>query len=117
MKLRTIALSAVTLALLTLSGWAGDKMKANIMIYHAVTVGSTHLSPGNYILTWTESGAGADVTFSQGKNVIATVPAELAQDPTRYKSPAIITEANFLIGIDLPTTSFLFTHGSAVTGK
>ena len=46
MKLRTFALSAVTLALLALNGWAGDKMKADIMIYHAVTVGSTQLSPG-----------------------------------------------------------------------
>ena len=117
MKLRTIALSAVTLALLTLSGWAGDKMKANIMIYQAVNLGSTQLSPGEYTMTWTESGTGADVTFLQGKNVIATVPAELAQGPTGYKSPAIITKANLLIGIDLPKTSFLFTHGSPATGK
>jgi hypothetical protein len=117
MKLRTIALSAVTLALLTLSGWAGDKMKANIMIYHAVSVGSTQLSPGEYTMTWTESGTGADVTFSPGNNVIGTVPAELAQGPTGYSSPAIITESNVLTGIDLPKTSFLFTHGSAVAGK
>ena len=117
MKLRTIALSAVTLALLTLSGWAGEKMKANIMIYHAVNVWSTQLSPGEYTLTWTESGTGADVTFSQGKNVIATVPAELAQGPIGYRSPAVITKSNVLTGIDLPKASFLFTNGSAVVGK
>ena len=117
MKLRTIALGAVTLALLTLSGWASDKMKANIMIYHAVSVGSTQLPAGEYTVTWTESGTGADVTFSQGKNVIGTVPAELAHGPTGYRSPAIITESDVLTGIDLPKTSFLFTHGSAVTGK
>jgi hypothetical protein len=116
MKLRTTALSAVTLALLTLSGWAGDKMKANIMIYQAVNVGSTQLSPGEYTMTWTESGTGAEVTFSQGKNVIGTVPAKLAHGPTGYRSPAIITKADVLTGIDLPTTSLLFTNG-AVTGK
>ena len=117
MKLRTIALSAVTLALLALNGWASDKMKAHIMIYHAVNVGSTQLSPGQYTMTWTESGTGADVTFSQGKNVIATVPAELAQGPSGYENPAIISDANVLTGIALPKTSFLFTKGSVVTGK
>lgn len=68
-------------------------------------------------MTWTESGTGAEVTFSQGKNVIATVPAEVAQGPSGYRSPATITDSNLLIGIDLPKASFLFTNGSAITGK
>jgi hypothetical protein len=117
MKLRTIALSAVTLALLALNGWASDKMKAHIMIYQAVTVGSTQLSPGDYTMTWAEGDAGGEVTFSQGKNVIATIPAEITQGSSGYKSPAIISDANVLTGIALPKTSFLFTKSSAVTGK
>lgn len=117
MKLRTIALTAATLALLTLSGWAGDKMKAHITIYHAVTVGSTQLSPGDYTMTWAESGTDAEVTFSQGKNVITTVPAAVAQGRSRYENPAIVTDADVLTGIELPKTSFLFTGGSTVTGK
>ena len=117
MNVRTLALNAVILALLAVRGWAGDKMKADIMIYHAVTVGSTQLSPGDYTMTWTESGTGGEVTFSQGKNVIATVPAEIAQGPSGYRSPAIIIDSNVLTAVALPHTSLSFTSGSAVTGK
>ena len=68
-------------------------------------------------MTWTKSGTGGEVTFSQGKNVIATVPVEIAQGPSGYETPATISDANVLTGIALPKTSFLFTKGSAVTGK
>ena len=92
-------------------------MKANITIYHAVKVGSTQLSPGQYTMTWTGTGTGAEVTFSQGKEVIATVPAEVAQGPSGYRSPAVIADSNVLTGVALPKTSFSFTSGNAVTDK
>ena len=117
MKVKTLALSAVILATLSVSGWAGDKMKANIMIYRAVILGSTQLSPGEYTMTWNGTGTGAEVTFSQGKNVIATVPAEIAQGPTGYRRPAIESNSDRLTAIALPATTLSFSSGSAVTGK
>jgi hypothetical protein len=117
MKIKTLALSTVVLALFSVSGWAGDRMKTKITIYHAVNLGSTQLSPGEYTMTWTESGKVAEVTFAQGKNVIATVPAEVAQGPSGYRSPAVIIDSNVLTAVALPHTSLSFTSGNAATGK
>jgi hypothetical protein len=45
----------------------GDKMKANSEINQTLHVGSTQLDPGDYKMTWTESGSNAEVTFSRGE--------------------------------------------------
>jgi len=71
-------LITIALVLLSVNAWAGDKMKANIHINHSLHVGSTQLAPGEYKMTWTENGSNAEVTFSQGGKVIATVPAQNA---------------------------------------
>ena len=118
MKASKFMLAAVALVLLSVSGWASDKMKANIQIDEAVHVGSTQLAAGSYKMTWTETGTSAEVTFSQGKKVIATVPAQVTQVRSGYDGPAIETDSNALTGIALPKTSFKFTNGDgAVTGN
>jgi hypothetical protein len=48
MKASKFPLSTVVLVLLSANVWAGDKMKANIHIDHAVHVGSAQLDPGEY---------------------------------------------------------------------
>ena len=77
MKISKITLATIALMCFSVSGWAGDKMRAKITIYEPVHVGSSQLAPGDYKMTWTESGSKAEVTFFQGKNVIATVPAQV----------------------------------------
>src|SRR5260370_39577596 len=79
MKASKFTLSIVALVLLSVSAWARDKMKANIQIDETVHVGSTQLAPGAYRMTWTESGSNPELTFSPGKNVIATLPAHAAK--------------------------------------
>ncbi len=104
MKASKFTLSTVVLVLLSVSAWASDKMKANIHINQTLHVGSTQLDPGDYKMTWTESGSNAEVTFSQGKNVIATVPAQATQERSGFRSPAlrINSVSNTLVGVDLP---------------
>ncbi len=94
MKASKFTLSTVALVLLSVSAWASDKMKANIQIDETVHVGSTQLAPGAYKMTWTESGSNAEVTFSQGKKVIATVPAHVTQVRSGFRSPAIHTDSS-----------------------
>jgi hypothetical protein len=114
MKASKFTLSTVVLVLLSVSAWAGDKMKANVQIDHTVHVGSTQLAPGAYKMTWTESGSKAEVTFSQGKKVIATVPAEATQERSGYFGPALrFGVSNTLVGVDLPEVSFSFTSEDA----
>ena len=91
-------------------------MTANIHIDRTVHVGSPQLAPGAYKMTWTESGSNAEVTFSQGKNVIATVPAQATQERSGYRSPALRVDgvSNTLVGVDLPEVSLSFTGENAV---
>ena len=115
MKASKFTLCTVVLVLLSVSAWAGDKMKANIQINQTVQVGSTQLAPGEYKMTWTESGSNAEVTFSQGKRVIAIVPAQATQERSGYRSPAVRINgvSNTLVGVDLPDVSFSFTSENA----
>jgi len=119
MKASKFTLSTVALVLLSMSGWASDKMKANIQIYQTVYVGSTQLAPGEYKMTWTESGSNAEVTFSQGKKVIATVPARVTQVRSGYDGPALHTHgaSNTLTAVELPKLSFSFTNDNAIPAK
>ena len=115
MKASKFTLSTVALVLLSMSGWASDKMKAKFQIDQTVHVGSTQLVPGAYKMTWTESGSNAEVTFSQGKKVIATVPAHVTQVRSRFHGPAIHTNSSTstLIGVELPEVSLSFTSENA----
>jgi hypothetical protein len=116
MKASNFTLGTIALVLLSVSGWASDRMKADIQIYNTVHVGSTQLAPGAYQLTWTGSGTNAEATFSQGKKVIATVPAQVTQERSGYGGPALQTDSvsNTLTGVELPKVSLSFTSDSSV---
>ena len=119
MKASKFTLGTIALVLLSISGWARDRMKANIQIFQTVQLGSTQLAPGEYKMTWTESGSDTEVTFSQGNKVIATIPAQVTQVRSGYDGPALHTEgaSNTLTGVDLPKLSFSFTNDNAVPAK
>ena len=116
MKASKFTLGTMALVLLSLSAWASDRMKANIQIYKIVNLGSTQLAPGEYQLTWTGSDTSAEATFSQGKKVIATVPAQVTQERSGYSGPALHTDSvsNTLTGVELPKVSLSFTSGNSV---
>ena len=116
MKASKFTLGTIALVLLSVSGWASDKMKANIQIYNTVNVGSTQLAPGEYQLTWTGTGTNAEAIFLQGKKVIATVPAQVTEERSGYSGPALQTDSvsNTLIGVELPKVSLSFTSDSSV---
>lgn len=115
MRANKLALSTVALMLLSLSAWAGDKMKAQIQIDQRVQVASVQLAPGQYTMTWTENGSNAEVTFSRGKKVIVTVPAHVTQARSGYDSPALHTysDTNTLTQVELPKESFTFSSENA----
>jgi hypothetical protein len=116
MNLSKFTLTAFALLLFSLSGWASDKMRASIQIYQTVHIGSTELAPGEYKMTWTQSGSNAEVTISQDKRVIATVAARVAQVRSGYRSPVLLTDSvsNTLTGVDLPKVSISFGSENAV---
>ena len=119
MKANKVTLATIALICFSVSGWASNKMKANIKIYEPVHVGSSQLAPGDYNMTWTESGSNAEVTFSQGKKVIATVPAQVSQASSGYDGPALHTDSvsGALTGVELPKLSFSFSSGNGVSAN
>ena len=116
MKASRFTLGAIAVVLLSVSGWASDRMKANIQIYKTVNVGSTQLAPGEYQLTWTGTGTNAEAIFLQGKKVIATVPAQVTEERSGYSSPALRTDSvsNTLTGVELPKVSLSFTSDNSI---
>jgi len=73
------ALFAMTVAV----ALAAPANKKTIRFPEPTTVGSVTLKPGEYIVQWNGSGTDVQVSFSQRKNTIVTVPAtvEAAQNP------------------------------------
>ena len=116
MKLSKFMFTALVLLLLAPSGWAGDKKRASIHIDQTVHIGSAELAPGEYKMAWTQSGSNTEVTFSQGKKVIVTVPAQATQEHSGYRSPALRIDgvSKTLVAVDLPEVSLSFTTENAV---
>ena len=115
MKASKFTFATFALLIFSVSGWASDKMRANIQIYKTVHIGSTVLAPGEYKMTWTQNGSNAKVTISHDKRVIVSVPARVAQVRSGYSSPVLITdgESNRLTEVDLPKVSISFGSENA----
>ena len=119
MKASKSTFGTIVLVLLSVSGWASDKMKANIQIFETVQVGSSQLTPGMYKMTWTESGSNAEVTFAQSGKTIATVPAQITQERSVFSGPALFTDkdSNTLTGIQLSKVLLSFAGREALPAK
>ena len=61
--------------LLASAAFAGEK--ATIKLYEDVKVNGKTLAPGRYDLAWEGTGANVQLSIRQGKDTIATVPAQL----------------------------------------
>jgi len=79
-----IAIVAVLASGLSLSAIAKDKNETRISLSDSVQVGATDLKPGDYTLQWEGDGPDVQVKVLKGKNVVATVPAKLAQGTSGY---------------------------------
>ena len=119
MKTSKFTLSVIMLILVSMSGWASDRMKANVRIFEAVKVGSAQLNAGEYTMSWTGSGSNTEVTFTQGRKVVATLAAQVTQVRSGYSEPVVETDTrdNTLTKVALPKQSFSFTSSSDVTGN
>jgi hypothetical protein len=72
--MKKIIASLITLVSLQIFSFAATAKSESITFYEPITVASSTLPAGTYNVSWTE-GATANVTFSQGKKNVATVPA------------------------------------------
>lgn len=73
-------LSSCLLVLLSLPAFAGDQKSKTITFDQPVQVANKQLPPGDYKLKWDDTNTSSTtVSFMKGKDVVATVPAEVKQ--------------------------------------
>ena len=66
--------------LISATAFAGEK--ETLETQKAMTVNGSPLPAGKYTVTWEGSGPGVELKFLKGKNVVATVPAQLVNEKT-----------------------------------
>lgn len=74
----SLLLGAVMLVAAT--AFAGEKEKVETQ--QVMTVNGNQLPAGKYTVTWEGSGPNVELKFLQGKNVVATVPAQVVNQKT-----------------------------------
>lgn len=71
---------------------AGKGNKTSVTVPGPVMVNGKTLAPGEYKVTWEGSGSDVQVTFLQGKKVVATASARIEPRDFAYSSTAIVTK-------------------------
>jgi hypothetical protein len=77
MKSRRLSSSLMLSAILLLAATAFAAEKETVETRETVTVNGSQLPAGKYTVTWEGSGPTVQLKFLKGKNVVATVPAQL----------------------------------------
>jgi hypothetical protein len=77
---RRLAVLAAVLGLgLAPFATAAGRQSVNVELDTDTTLGGTKIPAGKYKISWTSSGAQADVKVAQGKKVVATTKAKLVE--------------------------------------
>ena len=95
-----IAIVAVLASALSLNAFAKDKNETRITLSDSAQVGTTDLKPGDYTLQWEGNGPDVQVKVLKGKNVVATVPAKLAQGTSGYANAITTRTVNNVKTLD-----------------
>ncbi len=94
MKFATISKSLILGAALLLASSAFAANKANFTFNSPTTVNGTKLKAGDYKLEWDGTGSEVQVSFIQGKKVVAKVPAKLVDLNSNSQNDAAVVNNN-----------------------
>lgn len=94
MKFATISKSLILGAALLLASSAFAANKANFTFNSPTTVNGTKLKAGDYKLEWDGTGSEVQVSFIQGKKVVAKVPAKLVDLNSNSQNDAAVVNSN-----------------------
>lgn len=87
------ALAAAVLLFVAVGALAADKgNRTTVTVYDPVMVNGKTLTPGDYNVTWEGSGPDVQVSFLQGKKVVATASAKIEPRDVEYGNTAIVTK-------------------------
>ncbi len=94
MKFATISKSLILGVALLLASSAFAANKANFTFNDPTTVNGTKLKAGDYKLEWDGTGSEVQVSFIQGKKVVAKVPAKLVDLNSNSQNDAAVVNNN-----------------------
>jgi hypothetical protein len=91
MKFATVSKSVVVGLALLLASSAFAATKATLTLQDPATVNGAKLKPGEYKLQWEGTGPNVEVSFIQGKTVVAKVPAKVVDlsSPAPYNAALV----------------------------
>jgi gas vesicle protein len=92
MKTKHFAKGLLFGAALVLASAAFAGEKASVKLYDDVKVNGKTLPAGKYDLSWEGSGANVQLSIHQGKETIATVPAQIAATNSASNSTGYSTK-------------------------
>jgi len=106
-------------ATLTLGAFAKDQNEGKFTLSDNVQLGSTQLKPGDYKATWEGTGSEVQVKILKGKEVVATSPAKLEDNPSGQSSVSVETAngAKTLVGVDFGSLHKGLVFHSTVTAQ
>jgi hypothetical protein len=78
--------------LLATSAFAANK--GSLSVQEPVTVNGTRLAPGDYKLAWDGTGPSVELSITQGKKVVAKVPARMVTLENPSQSDAAVVKNN-----------------------
>lgn len=123
MKFATISKSLVLGFVLLLATGAFAANKATVTLQHSATINGTTLKPGDYKFEWDGTGPNVEVSISQGKKLIAKVPAKVvnlgfspSNDAAVFNGGTTLSGLRFSgksYGLDLSTQSDDMQAGSS----
>jgi hypothetical protein len=99
MKSRRLYSSFMLSAVLLVAATALAAEKETVETRQTVTVNGTQLPAGKYTVTWEGSGPTVELKFLKGKNVVATVPAQVVNLKTTSPGGIVTSKENNQIAL------------------
>jgi hypothetical protein len=94
MKFTTVSKSLMMGLALLLASSAFAATKADLVLQNPTTINGTKLKAGEYKLQWDGSGPNVEVSITQGKKVLAKVPAKVVDLNTPSENNAAVVKTN-----------------------
>jgi hypothetical protein len=121
MKFATVSKSLLMGSALFLASSAFAANKASMQVQSPVTINGATLKPGDYTVEWNGSGSNVELSITQGKKVLAKVPAHVVDLETASNNNATIIRrnddgTNSLTGVRFGGKKFALEVGEASDG-
>jgi hypothetical protein len=121
MKFATVSKSLLMGSALLLATSAFAANKASMQVQSPLTINGATLKPGEYKVEWNGSGSNVELSITQGKKVLAKLPAHVVDLQATSNSDATVIRrnddgTNSLTGLRFGGKKFALEVGEASDG-